>query len=253
MTRRLPRRERGLETMVVYSLLVHLAVYFLCTRFAFFPGFMKQEAPVYYVDVVNLPVASPQAGSPAGSPAPAAPAPAPAPRKEMTLPARPPEKGKAKAVVAKPVPRNTPQENTREFEERMSQLEKAAGARHEAAALDALKKRVAGSGSTPAGMPGATGKEAGSDYGSYIQSRLKDAFKTTIASQSRNPEVFVRLTIDRRGKVIASRIERSSGDRVFEDAVMRAIAKAEKSFPPPPSGAEFEQGFVFKPQGVGKN
>ena len=100
-------------------------------------------------------------------------------------------------------------------------------------------------------MPGATGTEAGSDYGSYIQSRLKDAFALTIASSSRNPMVVARLTIDRNGKVIGFRIERSSGDKVFEDSVARAVDRASANFPPPPGSKEFQQGFVFKPEGVG--
>ena len=101
-------------------------------------------------------------------------------------------------------------------------------------------------------MPGGTGKEAGSDYASYIQSRLRDAFKTTIAYASKAPEVVLRLSIDRTGHVTKSRIERSNGDALFEDAVLKAVSKAEKSFPPPPGGGEFEQGFIFKPQGVAK-
>jgi colicin import membrane protein len=170
----------------------------------------------------------------------------------MTLPATPPAKTKPSAAPTKVKPQKTTPEAAKEFEERLARLEREAEARHEAAALDALKKRVAGGGKAPVGMPGATGKEAGSDYGSYIQSRLRDAFKTTIASQSKNPEVVVRLTIDRSGRISRSRLERSTGDKVFEDAVMRAIAKAEQNFPPPPRGEEFEQGFIFKPQGVGK-
>lgn len=101
-------------------------------------------------------------------------------------------------------------------------------------------------------MPGGTGTEAGSDYPSYIQSRLTDAFRTTIAFQSKNPLVVVRITIGRNGRITQLRTEKSSGDKVFEDAVARAIAKAEQSFPPPPSREEFEYGFVFRPQGVGK-
>jgi colicin import membrane protein len=151
------------------------------------------------------------------------------------------------AKTPKPAP-----ETSREFEERIAQMEREAETRHASAALDALRKRVAVGDKGQAGMPGAAGTEAGSDYASYIQSRLRDAFKTTIAYASKVPEVTVRLTIGRNGRVIKSRIERSSGDPLFEDAVLKAIGKAEKSFPPPPGSGEFEHGFVFKPQGVGK-
>ncbi len=253
MTHQTLRHEGRLGSMVVVSLLVHLTMFVLLTRANFFPGLKYPEAPVYYVDVVNLPVASPRAGSPAAEHGPAAPPPLPRPApREMSLPASSPAKTKQVTVPTKVAPQKTTPETAREFEDRLSQLERETEARHESAALEALKKRIAASSRTPVGMPGATGKEAGSDYGSYIQSRLRDAFRTTIASQSKNPEVVVRLTIDRTGHVARSRLERSSGDKLFEDSVMRAIAKAEQNFPPPPRGGEFEQGFIFKPQGVGK-
>lgn len=168
----------------------------------------------------------------------------------MKLPAKPAAKrstASTPAKIAKPAA-----ETAREFEERLARLERETEAKHQAAALEALKRRTAGSGKGEAGMPGGTGREAGSDYASYIQSRLRDAFKTTIAYESKAPEVVVRLAIDRSGHVTKSRIERSSGDTLFEDAVLKAISKAEKAFPPPPGGVEFEQGFVFKPQGVGR-
>jgi colicin import membrane protein len=64
--------------------------------------------------------------------------------------------------------------------------------------------------------------------------------------------VVIRLRIDRFGKVIGFRIERSSGDKVFEDSVSRAVNSASENFPPPPGRKEFHQGFIFKPEGVGK-
>ncbi len=249
MTLQPSRHEGKFGTMVAVSLLVHVTMFILLTRANFFPGLKLPEAPVYYVDVVNLPVASPQAGSSAAVPAPASPTAQSRPAsREMTLPAKP----SPTTTPTKVAPRKSTSETAKEFEEQLAKIERETEARHEAAALDALRKRASGKVGAPVGMPGATGKEAGSDYGSYIQSRLTDAFKTTIAAQSKNPEVVVRLTIDRTGRVIRTRLERSSGDKLFEDSVMRAIAKAEQNFPPPPRGGEFEQGFIFKPQGVGK-
>jgi colicin import membrane protein len=254
MTRTLKRKDPGPGGMFVCSFLLHVAFFFLITRLTLLPGLHPDNAPVYYVDVVNLPVASPQAGNPAGSTAAATAAPpAPAPQ-EMKLPAKTAAPTRIKPVPAPASGAKTDQSETaREFDERLSRLERDAESRHQAAALDALRKRTAGGGKGPAGMPGGTGKEAGSDYSSYIQSRLKDAFKSTIAFQTKSPEVRLRLTIDRGGHVIRQRIEYSSGDRLFEEAVLQAVARAEKGFTPPPGGQDFEHGFVFKPQGVGKN
>ncbi|WP_298439921.1 energy transducer TonB [Geobacter sp.] len=243
--------ERGLGWGIAASLILH-AVLFSAVLFARFPSPSLQEAPVYYVDVVNLPVASPRAGSPtvAGGGAPEPPPP-PAPKPEMALPRKPlPVKG-ALPGRQKPAPA---EESSREFEQRLAKLQGAADERHQEAALDALRKRVAGSARSTgeAGMPAGTGTQAGSDYASYIQSRLRDAFRSTIAYQTRSPELVIRLTIEPSGRISRQRIERSSGDLIFEDSVSKAIARAEKTFPPPPGGTTFEAGFIFRPQGVGK-
>ncbi|AJE04735.1 energy transducer TonB [Geobacter pickeringii] len=243
--------ERGLGWGITASLILH-AVLFSVVLFARFPSPSLPEAPVYYVDVVNLPVASPRAGSPtvAGGSAPETPPPAP-PKPEMALPRKPvPTKGTLPGKQ-KPPPS---EESGREFEQRLAKLQKAADERHEEDVLAAMRKKMAGSARSAeqAGMPGATGTQAGSDYASYIQSRLRDAFRGTIAYQTKSPEVVVRLTIDAGGHIARQRIERTSGDRIFEESVSKAIARAEKTFSPPPGGGEFEYGFIFRPQGVGK-
>jgi len=245
---RQPKKDVGLGASIACSLLLH-AVFL--AGLMFFTSFLQVKpavAPVYYVDILNLPVANPRSGSPGASGKDSAP-PAPAPlqeRQEMRLP---PEK--LPAPIKKTDPgKKPPAETEKEFRERLARLENKVEGQHATAAIEALRRKAA-AGSGRAGMPGATGTEAGSDYGSYIQSRLKDAFALTIASSSRNPMVVARLTIDRNGKVIGFRIERSSGDKVFEDSVARAVDRASANFPPPPGSKEFQQGFVFKPEGVG--
>lgn len=255
MTPQFRRSNKGLGSSFLFSLLVHFSIYGLVTWFHFFPALRLPEAPVYYVDMVNLPVADPQAGIPAVPPGTSAPSPPPAPAKpapEMKLPAKTPSRpASAPAAKTKPDSSQAAGDTSREFEERLAHLEKTSEARHEAAALDALRNKMASRGGQ-AGVPGGTGRESGSDYASYIRSRLVDAFKATIAFQDKNPKVVIVLTIDRNGRVVKTRIERSSGDRLFENSVNRAIARAEKEFRPPPGGGTFEYGFIFSPQGVGK-
>jgi colicin import membrane protein len=171
----------------------------------------------------------------------------------MTIPASSPQKAvaKQKTPVGKKPP--APIETSRRFEERMSQIEQEVAAKHTMAALETLQKKVAGAGKAgQTGIPGGKGTEAGSDYAGYIRSRLTDAFRTTIAFQTKNPEVMVRLTIDRTGRVAGIKLERSSHDRIFEDAVINAIVKAEQTFVPPPGGGKFEYSFRFAPEGVSK-
>jgi colicin import membrane protein len=247
---RQPKKDVGLGSSIACSLLLHAALLAGLTLFTSFLQVNPTVAPVYYVDILNLPTANPRAGSPGASgkdSAPPAPAPTPAQeREEMRLPPK-----KLSAPTTKQAPEKKPTAETeKEFRERLARLENKVEGQHATAAIEALRRKAA-AGSGRAGMPTGTGTEAGSDYGSYIQSRLKDAFALTIASSSRNPMVVARLTIDRHGKVIGLRIERSSGDKVFEESVERAVDRASANFPPPPGSKEFQQGFIFKPEGVG--
>lgn len=252
MRRRL-KTESGLGSSLTCSLLLHAAFFAAIIFINSFTDIRPNPAPVYYVDLVNLPVANPRSGSPTsrgndGAPPPPAPAPE---REKMTAPTAQPKKLPPTKPTAKKPSRTAPPETDREFQDRLAKLERTVEGRHTDAAIDALRKKV-GQGAGRSGMPGGTGTEAGSDYGSYIQSRLKDAFAKTISFRDRNPVVVVRLTIDRNGRITGYRIEKSSGDKVFEDSVKRAVELAAENFPPPPSRREFQQGFIFKPQGVGK-
>ena len=253
MNRRPHIKSRGFGAPLTISFVMHLALFFMFTYSGLILAPRLREAPVYYVDIVNLPGAHPRLGSPAvaGSQTGGVPQP-PAPPQTMRLPAVTPPKPSKGAPAAKPSTKAAPEETGREFEERLRQLERNAEARHQSAALEALKNRAAGTGKGPAGMPTGTGTEAGSDYASYLHSRLQDAFRSTIAYQSKNPVVLVQLTIARNGRLLRYRIKRSSGDRIFEASVVATITRAEKTFPPPPGGAEFEQDFLFRPQGIGK-
>lgn len=253
---RMPAKKMpDLWDMVMLSIIIHLLLFLLLVRLSALQWRRAVSAPVYYVDLVNLPVAHPRTGmpTPAGNNGPA-PLVSPPAKEAMKPPAKVGKVAKVKVPPLKPPPPRQAAESDREFQERLARLQRQTEERHEASALEALRQKVttAGKGVGQGGSPAATGSEAGSDYASYIQSRLKDAFVSTIAFQSKTPEVLVRISIARNGRLAGYRIERSSGDPLFEAAVARAIAKAEKTFPPPPDGKAFEQGYLFRPQGVAK-
>lgn len=251
MNRRILSRDPGIGRTLAFSMLLHVAVYGIIFRFGHFNSY-QPVAQTYYVDIVNLPVANPQSGTPSRPEKTPESLPS-ASRQEMAMPVQ--QKEKAEKTVA-PAPVKTPKkvatskESDEDFSKRLSKIENRVESRHESSAIDAIRKRV--STFTRAGIPGGSGTEAGSDYAGYIQSRLRDAFKGTIAYQSGNPEVVVRLRISRYGKIIGYSIEKSSHDKVFEAAVNRAIAIAGEKFPPPPDNRDFDHGYIFRPEGVGK-
>jgi len=242
--------DTGMGVSCFASTVIHLAVFLLLVWWGkLFPVNMNMQE-TYYVDVVNLPVSSPQAGSPEqkGNDAEAPQPVQKQPESPMTAP--PQQKTAAKKTPDKNSKTKAPDPSESAFAERMSRLEGKSETKQQEAALERLRSKVTATGSGRAGMPGATGKEVGSDYTAYLQSRLKDAFRETISFTSKKPEVFVRLFIDAGGRLSKSKIERSSGDRAFELSVQRAIDMASEKFPPPPDKKIFEGVFVFKPQGI---
>ncbi|HIJ95484.1 MAG TPA: TonB C-terminal domain-containing protein [Desulfuromonadales bacterium] len=246
-------RGTGLSVSFIASAIIHLAVFLLV---AWYGKLFPMDSPVqetYYVDVVNLPVASPQEGTALQSgsqteqaavlpPPPPAPSPMPLP---LPLP-------KAAIPAKKPASKTSTDSvgNDSTLAERMAQLQRNQEARQEEAVLDRLRAKVKSAGIGRVGMPNAHGSQAGSDYTAYLQSRLKDAFRETISFSSKNPEMIVRLFIDSDGKLMRRVTERSSGDKAFELSVQRAIDIASEKFPAPPDKRTFESIFVFKPQGI---
>jgi colicin import membrane protein len=244
-----PAADPGMGASFAVSTVIHLTVFLLLFWYGSQMKPMKVEQ-TYYVDIVNLPVSAPQAGSPTqqGSGSEAAPPPL-APENPMSIP-QPPVKT-AKPVRKPDASATKPEDSS--FANKLEKLKGKAEAREQEAALERLRNKLTSPGSGKAGMPAATGTEAGSDYTAYIQSRLKDAFRETISFSSKNPEIAVRIFIDTNGKLSRKKVERSTPDRAFEISVIRAIELASEKFTPPPNRKTFEGVFIFKPQGISQN
>ncbi len=235
------RSDTWLGVTLLLSTALHVAAFFVMVWLQRLSPDLGQVQTTYYVDMVNLPVASPQSGSPIPTPTPA--------REEV---ATAPQAGPTASVKAAPKAApmaigKSPSTAAQSFQERLASLAGKAAEERQAAALASIREKVAGG---RAGMPGATGAQAGSDYTAYLHSRLKDAFRETISYQSRAPFVAVRLTIDGEGRIVQLRLLQSSGDKVFENAVQRAISLAQQRIVPPPGHTVYQGSFVFKPQGV---
>jgi TonB family protein len=166
----------------------------------------------------------------------------------MTAPGKPATAPTATAPVAAPGDAGARDQEAREYAERLSRLEHRAEGRHQAAALEKLQRKAATP--LPAANPAATGLTPGSDYGAYIQSRLKDALAATLVYQTKRPETAVHLYIDRRGTLTRYVIKKSSRDKLFDDSVIRTIERAKALFPPTPDNRDFDKLFLFSPEEV---
>lgn len=248
MKRRTMGRYPGPGGMFALSFLVHLAAFLIIVWTQSLGTFHPDENPVTYVDMVTLPVASPQSGAPAPvAPRPAPAPPAAAPPAAMTLPqAKPQSKVKEQAPPKTNAQKPAPADEGRDFSERMARLERQAEERRQADVMSRLKNAAG-----RVGMPGAQGTEAGSDYSSYLQSRLKDAFSQVMTSQTKSPQVMATIVVGVDGRIAEFRVEKASGDPLFDDAVARAVTIAGRSLKPPPGGAQFRRVFRFRPEGVG--
>jgi len=236
--------------MFALSFVCHLAFVALIVWSQSFQGFHPAEEALTYVDMVTLPVASPQSGTPSpsqekGEEPPAAPAPV-LPTAAMVQPTVKPKVKPLPAAKGKAL-KPAAVDDVRESAEVLAKIERLVEERRQSEVMNRLRKK----GGRAVGMPGAKGNEAGSDYSSYIRSRLMDAFKEVMASQTRSPEVMVRITIGSDGRITDFRVEKKSGDPLFDDAVARAVTLAGRSFKPPPGGAPFKHGYRFKLEGVG--
>jgi len=256
MRRESTRRYPGAVGMFTLSFVCHLVAFLIIAKWHSSPEFRRDETPVTYVDMVTLPVASPQDGAPAPAaeeeagmadptPSPAAP---PVPAPVMTQPVKPTPKAAAKQAQGKAEAPN-PAADAHAFNERMAKLEQIAQERRQAEVLERLRKKGTQT-ATRTGMPGGKGTEAGSDYPSYLQSRFKDALREVMVSQTKSPQLIATITVAPDGRISEYRVEKGSGDPLFDDAVHRAVTLAGKSLVPPPGGGQFKRMFRFMPEGV---
>jgi len=248
MIRRVNLHEFNPGWMILTSLSLHLLLFFLFSNIALFRPKLYEATP-YYVDLVSLPAADPSPAMQAAEPASRAPATPsqPATQPVMSLPVKSGAKSSQAPTTSEPTGK-TAGKDALDFLDRLSRLEHKSEARHQAAALESLKRKSAASSQT--GAVAGTGGNSGSDYGTYIQSRLKDALATTIVYRTRQPETAVHLYIDRQGKLVRTVMITPSKDKLFNDSVIRAVEKEKVDFPPPPKGAGFDKLFVFSPQEV---
>ncbi len=247
------RRDAGIGVSFFISATMHVAVFLLLTLWGdLFPARMLPET-TYYVDIVNVPVASPKSLPPGGGVNESAGAFPSLPEPEMMAPLSEKSSNDPKQFPPqKTVPDNGDKsaESEDEFKKRMSRIQSYAESKEQDARIDRLRQRVA-VGVAPGGSRGSVsgrGSEAGSDYLGYITSRLTDSFKEP-PNVAKSLFTEIRLRINAAGKVELLEITRSSGNLAFDNYAKRSVYDAEGKFTPPPQG-KFEFTFRFRPQGI---
>lgn len=111
--------------------------------------------------------------------------------------------------------------------------------RHYQEALERIKKKAA----EPEGNPSPGVFDL---YLGLITERVRSFWTVPDGFVDWDAEAVIRLKIDPRGRILFAKVERPSGNPVFDRSVLQAVYKAEP-FPPPPGGKEMEVGFVFRP------
>jgi colicin import membrane protein len=239
------RRNAGIGISFFLSAFLHLAVFLLLLSWNnLFPVSMTPKA-TYYVDIVNLPVASPRQGSSSQKMAvpPIVPPPQPASISRMALPP-------STTKNTKPAPSATGKtaSDADDFDKRMSKLQNVAESRQQEDNIERMRRKFNHEASEKTGASAGVGTQAGSDYLSYITSRLSDVFSEP-PNTAKQVFAEVKIRINAAGKLELMEITKSSGNPAFDNYAKRSVYEAEKDFPPPPKG-KFEFTFRFRPQGV---
>jgi len=257
------RSEPKLGQMFLISFSLHLLIFLLFSGLIL-PRFSRPKPPVYFVDLLNMPVARPQAGRPDARPEPVKPTPEkkvvrPEPK---AAPPAPPAKtkvaaplktapAKAKPEPARPAPakaKPVPAASYEDVQARVDEMRR----RQE---LEELKQKLAQLSATdsrqeaapvvaPVGMPEGRGDEAGLAWRTWLGAFFKKQWSLSpylVSNRKLAAKVFV--AYDKQGNLVDFRLMESSGDNAFDDSVKKAVLK-EKQLPQKPP-ERFEEEIVF--------
>ncbi len=259
-----------LPRMILVSGLVHLMLALVAT-FLSFPGrTIHTYRPQYHVRLIgpeNLPPGGPKSTERIATPAPLPPPPPKVqPKKEEQKPAPVVQEQKEEKpkVVTKPQekpapvqPRPKPSQQSAQRSETQSSkvdtINEAVRRIQQDVAQRKLMASAKGTGSPIAGAGGGlTGGMGSLEYNAYYDQISMRIWENWIPPHTYDPKTeryktIVRIRILPDGTIEQNYIERSSGNRFFDESVMRAILKS-NPLPPPPSGfatSSLEIGFIF--------
>lgn len=246
------------------SLGLHLLVILLFAG-VLMPHMRQEKRPVYIVDLVNLPVANPQAGRPDARPAAKKPESKPQPAPVAAKPAPKPEPKPVPKVEPKPQPKPQPAakpapkpaakpaakpQPKADYQDTLSAIDKLKRQqeidrlKQTLAAMQTNDERQSSAVKAPLGEEKGTGTEEGVAYDTWLHQFLKDAWALSKYQVSR-PDLEARVLIifDARGYLKDYRFLKHSGEDRFDDSVAQAIRKLDRL--PNPPGNPLEKTVVF--------
>lgn len=230
---RISRPEPRLSSMLGISVAVHILAVLLFAG-VLLPNMQQEHKPVYVVDLVNLPVARPQAGRPDARPAAKKPAPhksapvkvaRPAPKpKPKPKPAPPKPKVQPKPKPVAPAPPKTDYRDAVSAIEKMKRQHEIDKLKQTLAAMQAQDSRELPAVKAPLGEEKGSGDQAGVGLGLWLQSYYKQAWSLSkYQVSSLDLEMDVTVTFDARGYLKDYTIDKSSGDKRFDASVTEAV------------------------------
>jgi len=237
--------------MLGASLVLHLIVVLVFTG-VLIPRMKSEPRPVYVVDLVNLPVANPQAGRPDATPkhepVKAAPKPNVKPKPKPKVSPKPVPKAKPK-TAAKPAVKPAPK---KDYQDTVSAIEKLKRQKE----IEQLKQSLAAMSSqdtrandvkAPLGETTGTGTEAGVGAQTWLQAYYKQAWSLSKYQVSRlDLAASVLVVFDARGYLKDYRVLEKSGEQRFDDSVTQAVRSLEQLPTEPGRKVEYTIHFNLK-------
>ncbi|EAT15588.1 TonB C-terminal domain-containing protein [Desulfuromonas acetoxidans] len=242
------RSNAGIGRMLVLSFILHVLLFALMGGYLV-PRFEKPQKPVYYVDLLNKPVAKPRAGRPDAPAKKKAPkkkkpvikkAPAvtkpPVKKKPVTVKKAPAEvvKTQPKATQKTPVvkqPADVPtktveknyQEETLDAIERLKRKQRINALKQELNALATRDIPTTDTIDAPVGEVGGQGDEVGVGFDSWIKEYLSQAWALPRHYWERGLKAKMVLQFNTSGRLAHYEMLSPSGDSFFDASVKRAV------------------------------
>jgi len=244
--------------MLGASLLLHLVVVLVFTG-VLIPRMKSEPRPVYVVDLVNLPVANPQAGRPDATPkqkpAPPAPKPKPVVKPKPKAAAKPAPKPKPVVKpkpqsAAKPEIKPTPKADYRDAVSAIEKLKRQKEIEQLKQSLSAMATqdtRQAEAVKAPLGEVTGSGTEAGVGRQTWLQAYYKQAWSLSKYQVSQlDLAATIQVVFDARGYLKDYRVIEKSGDQRFDDSVTQAVRSLEQLPTEPGRQVEYTIHFNLK-------